>query len=476
MPQPFTVRDWDSGLPVATFDQAGNLNLAGTVTTGGLPSRDGTTVLPGTPAVTGSSLSPWQFPAGPPSGGDDTPAIQAAVNAAVTYAQNNHGYAEVICQASVYQLNSPTAKSSANKGNAQVWLPVIGTGAQKITLVIRSTRSSAALPYYVPSGGAAQLGGCVWLSSLTGQAVDGTWGAPSILGGPTPEQGYGSNSGSNYLFSNMNVVIDGIAFVAALNPTISGMDFRGVYEMEVLSAAALCNASAWTMSQTTPSSSWTAGLYGPQNLNGDNVLVGSYSCEGFYYGAAFGEHLTCQRYTAVYCIHGIWLQADGKGEHGWEIDYASIEACDDAIDADGTSTTARALRVGLLDTESLGWYHAPNAYHVNDATNSLGGHILVHDSGGPSVIKASGAANLELIAGSQARGLVTPPSVPASGTALASPFWRHATVYIAGTMTGAVKINGTTTGSSAAGAYRVPSGATITLTYSSAPTWVWVLD
>ncbi len=69
-------------------------------------------------------------------------------------------------------------------------------------------------------------------------------------------------------------------------------------------------------------------------------------------------------------------------------------------------------------------------------------------------------------------GPQTAPAVPASGTALTNPFPFDCTVYVNGGTVTAVDVGGTATGQ-IAGAFPVPAGETITLTYSAAPTWTW---
>jgi hypothetical protein len=64
------------------------------------------------------------------------------------------------------------------------------------------------------------------------------------------------------------------------------------------------------------------------------------------------------------------------------------------------------------------------------------------------------------------------PAIPASGTVLTNPFPFDCTVYVNGGTVTAVDIGGTATGQ-IAGAFPVPAGETITLTYSVAPTWTW---
>ena len=70
-------------------------------------------------------------------------------------------------------------------------------------------------------------------------------------------------------------------------------------------------------------------------------------------------------------------------------------------------------------------------------------------------------------------GPQTAPAIPASGTALTNPFPFDATVYVTGGTVTAIAAGGTATGLTS-GAVFVAAGETITLTYSAAPTWVWI--
>jgi Right handed beta helix region len=67
------------------------------------------------------------------------------------------------------------------------------------------------------------------------------------------------------------------------------------------------------------------------------------------------------------------------------------------------------------------------------------------------------------------------PAVPASTVAQTNDRNADATVFITGGTVTAVAIGGQATGLTA-GAFRVPAGQSITVTYSVAPTWVWFGD
>ena len=74
----------------------------------------------------------------------------------------------------------------------------------------------------------------------------------------------------------------------------------------------------------------------------------------------------------------------------------------------------------------------------------------------------------------QGGGFAT-PSVPASGTPVTNTSPVPATVVISGGTVTNVVVNGISVGTGD-GTYTVPSGQSITLTYSAAPTWTWTLQ
>ena len=72
-------------------------------------------------------------------------------------------------------------------------------------------------------------------------------------------------------------------------------------------------------------------------------------------------------------------------------------------------------------------------------------------------------------------GPQTAPAIPASGTALTNPFPFNCTVYVTGGTVTAIAVGGTATGLTS-GSVFIPAGETITLTYTSVPTWAWIGD
>jgi hypothetical protein len=72
-------------------------------------------------------------------------------------------------------------------------------------------------------------------------------------------------------------------------------------------------------------------------------------------------------------------------------------------------------------------------------------------------------------------GLPQIPAVPASGTPYTNPYGADVTAFVSGGVVSAINVAGQSTGLTS-GAFRVPVGQTITLTYTSAPSILWILD
>jgi hypothetical protein len=72
------------------------------------------------------------------------------------------------------------------------------------------------------------------------------------------------------------------------------------------------------------------------------------------------------------------------------------------------------------------------------------------------------------------RGHVTSPTVPATTVAATNKSNRDAIVTVTGGTVTVIAVQGATSGRTS-GSLIVPSGNTIAITYSAAPTWTWVL-
>jgi hypothetical protein len=430
-------------------------------------SASETDIFVSTIGITGGPSSggtiPWQFNVGAPSGSDDTAHINSVVSNAVAWAQANNNYAEVIFEPATYILSGGTTMGGSTQGNAQIPLPYLDDNSvPKVTLVMKGSADASAFPYYEQT--VAQIpSGTILNCTLTDQTPDDTWGAPSVVGGPSP-----GVIGEN--FSNLLLVIDGIMIMTPPNPSIMGFDLRTIAQANVPNAAFLVDDTSLseTFNDHFPTNTNSVGLYMPLTLNNDNCNIGNFACVGAYYGLAGGEHLTAQRVGLIYNHVCMYVAGTSAAQHGWSILYASCEGSEVIIQS-GTGGKF-PIEIAQIDTELT------YTWTVDDSGNSLYGTIHWAGASGDNVPILNGGGNLEVLSTLQSRGAVTAPSIPASGTALTNPFWRHAAVNITGGTVSEIDIDGAATGFTSTGCtVIVPSGKTITLTYSSTPSWQWTL-
>ncbi len=400
---------------------------------------------------------------------DNTTDVTAAINTVIAQAvadgiADGTYYARIYFPPGPYLLSSATTMGGATQGNAQINLPVISSTGRKFVLTLSGTENGSAFPHWEQTTG--QRSGAVLRSTLASQVIDGTWGVPSILGGPTVPQGTGT-------FSNMHLVVDGITLMAPHNPTFIAWDLRYIAQVTILSASALANAGVAggppTLAGNPPTSDQSIGLRMPNNLNNDCTIVVDFSCEGFYYGCWVGEHLAALRIALIYCQVGILVyDIGGASFHGATISNLSVEATPIHIQAINSNGGSFPLNIEGMHTET------GTTWNVDDINNNLTGTINWSNIANAAPL-VRGGNNIKIVSNNQmsAPGAKTAPGIPATTVAFQNPFWRDCAVTVTGGTVTAVAVAGTTTGITS-GTVIVPSGKTITLTYSSAPTWVWV--
>lgn len=414
-------------------------------------------------AILSPGAMPWQFYCPALGGGDDdVPNLLTALSSAASYMAANQGYAELWVDPALYTLAS--ALTHSGLGNAQLPLPVSATSVTSGILVIRCTSSNGAQnPMFGQT--AVQASGAVFRSTLTGQSVDGTYGYPCILGGPV--DGYGYASG---VYDNLNVIIDGITFQPqweASGPTMAGAFLANMAKAQIVSGAYMPQTTVAAMTATQPANFWAVGAYLPYPLNNDNEVIGSWSAYGAYHGLVATSHLSALRVQGIYCNNAVTAVLDSDG-HGVFIGNLSAELCTNAL-LNGGSSGLTPIAIGLLDCESIG--HYATGYHISDSGNFLSGSVLVNDISG--TVSVNGAANVEIINARQPRSVQSAPSYTL-GTAFQNPWWRHATVTLAGGTVTGISI-GPTSGSLTslgitAGTFRLPSGWWLEIAGSGKPT------
>jgi hypothetical protein len=430
--------------------------------------------LTGKPTIPGAN--PWEFR--PESYGavgnnstDDAAAIRACVNAAVAYAQANNFYAEVVFRPVTYLVGGALQQGGTHHANALIPLPyVTPTTGQKVTLVLRGSREQTSIPHW--SQTVAQRAGAFLRTAFTGGTIDVDYGEPSIIGSAATRQGYGG--GTDTLWNNMLVVVDGLSVMAPNSPTICGFDFRSLGEAKIISASALVNSVPGSI--TVPAvGQFTFGLAMPIGNNNDLADVLAWSCEGFGAGLALGEHTTVFSCRCLYSGSGLRFLNGTGAPHGAHIVHASVEACGSAISLE--STHPFKVDIDLLDLEPDGT--------IWDGGNNIVGTIWVNDTGVDPATPTN--AELDSYMGAAGTGLnirlyhrrmlagplATMPTVPASTTALRNRCMRDVAITVSGGTVTGIAVEGVTMGITS-GTVIVPAGKTITLTYSSAPTWKWI--
>jgi len=414
---------------------------------------------------------------------DDTAAINSTISTAFAAGVSNGTYyAEIYFPPAVYLIAGNPTTGGTTKGNAQIPLPVLEAdpfgdppiAQQKFILVFKGTADGSALYHWNQS--VPQQAGAVLRSTYDAGSGVPAGGEVSVIGGPNVAHGFG---GSTNIWDNLAVTVDGITIEVPQNPNISGFDFQGVAEVNVVNAGVLARSTG-IGAPSIPTPAWAFGLYMPQTNNNDVCNIGTYSCEGLTYGLIIQEHVQASSIRLINCYDGLVVWPSSGFPHRNIISYASIENCKKCVVFASTSITK--LDIGSLDIE---WTtDSGNSLIVDDHHNVGVGTICVGSNGGDatslnsalgSAIGVSGGSQLKVVNTDQAVGAVTPTSVPSSTTVYQNPWWRDAAVTISGGTVTNITVDGKTQFTASPATVYVPSGRSITLTYSVAPTWQWTL-
>jgi hypothetical protein len=411
-------------------------------------------------------------------GTDDTAAIKAATNNVVALGQaNNSYYGEVWFSSGIYVVAG--ALDSSQHGYSQIPIPYQAPTGMKFTLVFKGTSDNSGLTHWLQPE--PQMTGAVLVSAAY-PAYSGTFGIPSCIGGPTPEQGYGL--GNNGTFSNMLFVVDGLTVTLPFDHTQHGVNAYGIAECNVpnmgcFSLGTVTGGYWWPNFLPTQGFYYSGrfpacGLVMPNLGNNDNCNIGLYSAEGLTGGIAMGEHSHADSIRIISSDIGVTFTTGTDGfpnnDHSMDIDYLSTEACRIHIYVPAVGTFPQILNIQNWDPED-----GLAAYHIFDADpGALRGEIFMNTAmcsqkpliihGGAHIIDTSkhpGAPD-------------TQPAVPAASTAFRNDFWRDAFVDITGGTGVSVTVDGVPW--SASKTIPVPSGKSINLgAYTVAPTWRWIL-
>lgn len=181
---------------------------------------------------------------------------------------------------------------------------------------------------------------------------------------------------------------------------------------------------------------------------------------GFHFASGAGPYaLTCCRanynsQTTDNTYNGVQIDANvshvaitGGGRYGnWLFSLTNGQKWGIRVEAVGTTS------IIVEGNDLQGNKTAPMSWLAGSTTNRVSGNI-----------------------GFNPVGAVGNPAVPASTVAFGNNFGFDCTVYVAGGTVTAIVVGGVTTGMTS-GPVRVAAGQSIALTYSAAPTWVWIGD
>jgi hypothetical protein len=412
---------------------------------------------------------------------DDTAAWNNCIAAAVAAAPQ-HNYAVVVEGQSEEYLIGTAPVKGRQFGNAQITIPhVPASTSRKITLVIRGRSIASTFLHWDQV--APQSIGTVLHSTYAGGSYDGTWGVPSILGGPTNLSGASQDQFAT--FSNMHVVIDGISTLQPAGASLIAFDFRRIGQAHVASASSFSNRTRKTTPpiETLTTNDQSAGLVMPFKGNNARSAIGSYTAEGLYSAVIASEHLDADYIGAIYCRNGVQIAgltagdySDGQrriGDHSIHIGRFLAEAVDYWVYNDSAATQLIIDSMGGEGTTNF-VAHVYDQISGESGRGGLTGRINLLDIFQRYPV-VEGRTSLRITNDAVLPGAAyTNPAVPASNTELQNPFWRDATAVVTGGTVTSIKVEGVDMGVTS-GPIPVATGQRIAITYSSVPTWKWVL-
>lgn len=418
---------------------------------------------------------------------DDRLAIDQCISDSKAYALANNNFAQVIGGDKNYGLGTGFFQTlwgtdpSGMGYNTQVRIPPGNPSSQteKLEWQLLGPGDNAHCVFW-PSQ-YVNLNGCTFLSFSIGPATaDPTYGQQSVIGGPqNSPNAHGANG-----FVNTKAVIRGIQVVQPGWSNTVGIDLQWIAGFVLRGSSMVFAPSTATGGGVNPSGGWMSnsfwqqkiaiGLRAPNEGNNDDCVIESFATEGMPRSITTGaDHLTANRLVTINGYFGIQVTGGDANTHDLTIDQWSFENMSGGV---LQNNSGGHIKVNItMDGENTG-----PAYDIQDNGNHLFGVVRWSDPfrtpvNGIIAPIVQGASNLEIINGHVTRGAQTAPAVPASTVALTNPFWRHAWVVVSGGTVSAIAVDGVATGLTS-GTFRVPSGKTITLTYTVAPTWNWWLD
>lgn len=399
---------------------------------------------------------------------DDTSAIQQAINAANTYAQNNSGYAEIFFRpqnGKYYGVGG--ALQSVNGGNtaynSQLTIPINAETNPGVTLVFRGLGGGQ--PRYWNQDSPVWNGGIQSFGLFTTQSAQNTsitnGGNPSVIGGPTGKFNYGVLQGANTTptYTNTKVVFQDFTILTThcnSGWTYGAGNFFGCARFAAKNFTYGTNGTVQFYKYTPNLGDFTnvtlfasglsAGLILPSNGNNADNYLQSVVCNGGYtYALLATEHTVGNDVTLLYCWSGlcpVGNYADSaaggtiSGLHAMYFDQACIESCTYHVNIFGAGQSGIGPIV-LLSLDTEGTVQMRDNPNTGAGLAAARGKIFLKGaSSAITIATGTGAGGLgtgmQIIKEQNLPGVWSSPPALADGTTVFNTYWRPMTVYLSG--------------------------------------------
>lgn len=314
------------------------------------------------------------------TGSDDTPAVQAALDAAIALG----GTVNI-------QLTPTVRLQSALRVDRQGFSVLALPSPSQASFILKFT---------------AAEGGTTFIAPQVGLAYSASFGYPSLIGGGTIEQ---TGPGAGVQFWNGLLLWEGDFFWSLpANPTLMALDMSGIGRCRLLYAEARAAGSG----ATTPVA-FTPAFRFPEGDNSAEVEIGYVFASGFYVATVGNTWLNAKKINAFQCIcahawtgNTQYASNDGHSSHLGEL---ASQNCAHHIASWSPTAGVISLPAGkpmqfVIDKWDI-QDAASGAYatvdHLLDANNQMTGRALygrvLGGTGRQSGLTVNGGQNLALI-------------------------------------------------------------------------------
>lgn len=303
---------------------------------------------------------------------DDTTAVQAAIDAAVSA-----GGGVVYFPRGVYAIGG--ALQDTSRSNAQLLLPRLdAVDTEQMTIELRG---EFAPPPIMSVVGATPIPDGHSIIKGTLNTASGT--APSLIGAWGP-------SGTIDNLSNAHVLLRDLTFRLPSNPQLSACNLQNIASVDVDRVIVDCGGY-YVQGLTEPTTAASVGMRLPTIHNGGNTRLGTVDVIGFYTGYLFNEHTIGENVKAWGCkIAATFAAAD----HPSYFTRFMAVHCEKVL----TATGEHYVDFGQLNIEhaTTGWWVTD--YDIDDTNNYLNGdlawHVVLAGTGTDDTFTVNGANNM----------------------------------------------------------------------------------